>query len=184
MSSCRSIAAPLVSVLTFRSLSAFAFTQLLNTFTRDLMQLPTQTFRDLHAHVEFIRDWFRNDRRLAERGGRRGRSAHAAAGDEGEEEATDEKLAASAAASAATAFLPRVYLLIHNIDGASLRSESQQAVLALLASISSGASDCVGGSHSQRVALGSIGTESLQFRTSRLHDLRALHEGVSLCNTG
>lgn len=101
------------------------------------MSLPaSQTFRDTHVHVEFIREWFRNDARMAS-GGRRGRSSAPAVTDEADHEdaMVDEKLAASAVASAATAFLPRVYLLVHNIDGASLRSESQQQVLALLASI-------------------------------------------------
>lgn len=99
---------------------------LLNVLTRDLMNLPSQTFRDLQSHVEFVRDWFRNDARMAA-GGRRGRVSHAQDQDSDSDD--------DAAHSSSAAFLPHVYILLHNIDGASLRSESQQHILSLLSSI-------------------------------------------------
>jgi hypothetical protein len=141
----------------------------LNTLTRDLMHLPLQTFRDLPAHVDFVRDWFRRDALTARGGGRRALKALQRVGrvrdimedgvgageapvvySEDEEQDADEASAAagakagisSAAAPApssngtsSAAMLPRVYIVIHNIDGASLRTDAQQAALAALASI-------------------------------------------------
>ena len=108
------------------------------------MNLPTQTFRDVFTQLDFIRDWFRNDAQTATRGSRRGRNSmgtgnvptsavHQHAKDHSTDSEDDDDPSISTHNSAA--FLPRVYLLVHNIDGASLRNEIQQQALAQLASI-------------------------------------------------
>jgi len=118
---------------------------LLNLITRDLMQLPSLTFRDLQTHVDFIRQWFNKDEKR-EKAAAEGRRARRAARHGGlfaewnrdqnhDSDSSDDDDPAASLSSSSSSLLPRVYIVVHNIDGASLRTSAQQHVLASLASI-------------------------------------------------
>lgn len=140
-------------VIVFNGYAAGAHVKsVLNAITRKLMNEPEKTFANLPKHCEFIREWLKQDALIASVGGRRGLRAAQARGLHKEEEeliySEDEEFeaagemrknllhgASTTAPAQEPCRLPKIYLLVHNIDGASLRNDAQQQVLAFLASL-------------------------------------------------